>query len=356
MTEFHAADLAHYEYEGQRVPTVLYGCSKLDKATIIVSKGSKGLTHMVYLSLDDGGSDEVVEEVGSHMSHHGHLRTVYMSGFRCYNDQDHGAGILEMHLSVSTSYVSADLQFDLVVGLVRQFFYDLLVRQCVLVYDLWYCFTKLIHMLSMSTTPSLPFIIKFPRRGWWRKSSQNQNSYKIHKIHIEIPMNKGVLPATSFLPATYCSWSMLPSSSRPGQTFSRIITMGNIPNIALPSELLLGLHILRMLTCDPRHHRLVALAGVARCSGGVGRRGTVPGRSLLCCHAMIGDIFRYIAGEDEEEHADELPDKEPAFLPVERPHHAPACTVLPPQVAPGGPAPVRALMRSFNQQNGGRRR
>uniref|UniRef100_A0A8R7QYK3 Uncharacterized protein n=1 Tax=Triticum urartu TaxID=4572 RepID=A0A8R7QYK3_TRIUA len=83
---------------------------------------------------------------------------------------------------------------------------------------------------------------------------------------------------------------------------------------------------------------------------------TVPGRSLLCCHAMIGDIFRYIAGEDEEEHADELPDKEPAFLPVERPHHAPACTVLPPQVAPGGPAPVRALMRSFNQQNGGRRR
>ena len=42
---------------------------------------------MVYLNLDDGGSDEVVEEVGSHMSHHGHLRTVYMSGFRCYNDQ-----------------------------------------------------------------------------------------------------------------------------------------------------------------------------------------------------------------------------------------------------------------------------
>ncbi|XBI35376.1 hypothetical protein VPH35_121068 [Triticum aestivum] len=49
MTEFHAADLAHYEYEGQRVPTVLYGCSKLDKATIIVSKGSKGLTHVFTL-------------------------------------------------------------------------------------------------------------------------------------------------------------------------------------------------------------------------------------------------------------------------------------------------------------------
>ncbi|XBI35375.1 hypothetical protein VPH35_121067 [Triticum aestivum] len=259
-------------------------------------------SQMVYLSLDDGGSDEVVEEVGSHMSHH-----------ECSCSRAHG---------------------NTAKGRGR------------------YCFTKLIHMLSMSTTPSLPFIIKFPRRGWWRKSSQNQNSYK---IHIEIPMNKGVLPATSFLPATYCSWSMLPSSSRPGQTFSRIITMGNIPNIALPSELLLGLHILRMLTCEPRHHRLVALAGVARCSSGVERRGTVPGRSLLCCHAMIGDIFRYIAGEDEEEHADELPDEEPAFLPVEQPHHAPACTVLPPQVVPGGPAPVRALMRSFNQQNGGRR-
>lgn len=46
---------------------------------------------------------------------------------------------------------------------------------------------------------------------------------------------------------------------------------------------------------------------------------------------MIGDIFRYIVGEDE------LPDEEPAFLPVERPHHAPACTALPPQVVPGGP-------------------
>ncbi|KAM3195494.1 hypothetical protein ACQJBY_071557 [Aegilops geniculata] len=90
---------------------------------------------MVYLNLDDGGSDEVLEEEGSHMSHHGHLRTVYMSGFRCYNDQvklaycisstwkyslrvtagmfpisGHGAGILERHLSVSTSYVSAHLQ------------------------------------------------------------------------------------------------------------------------------------------------------------------------------------------------------------------------------------------------------
>nr|XP_020147255.1 uncharacterized protein LOC109732497 [Aegilops tauschii subsp. strangulata] len=52
---------------------------------------------------------------------------------------------------------------------------------------------------------------------------------------------------------------------------------------------------------------------------------TVPGRFLLCCHAMTGDIFRRIVGEDEEEHDDELPDEEPAFLPVERPHHAPAC-------------------------------
>ena len=36
---------------------------------------------MVYLNLDDGGSNEVVEAEGSHMSHHGHLRTVYMSGW-----------------------------------------------------------------------------------------------------------------------------------------------------------------------------------------------------------------------------------------------------------------------------------
>lgn len=39
---------------------------------------------MVYLSLEGGGSDEVVEEEGSHMRHHDHLKTVYMSGFRCY--------------------------------------------------------------------------------------------------------------------------------------------------------------------------------------------------------------------------------------------------------------------------------
>ncbi|XP_044422122.1 uncharacterized protein [Triticum aestivum] len=53
----------------------------------VLADGEPSSPGMVYLSLDDGGSDEVVEEVGSHMSHHGHLRTVYMSGFRCYNDQ-----------------------------------------------------------------------------------------------------------------------------------------------------------------------------------------------------------------------------------------------------------------------------
>ena len=46
----------------------------------------------------------------------------------------------------------------------------------------------------------------------------------------------------------------------------------------------------------------------------------VPGRSLLPCHGRR-HILPYIVGEDEEEHDDELPDEEPAFLPVERAHH-----------------------------------
>lgn len=40
----------------------------------------------------------------------------------------------------------------------------------------------------------------------------------------------------------------------------------------------------------------------------------VPGRSLLPCHDWR-HILPYIVGEDE--HDDELPDEEPAFLPVE---------------------------------------
>lgn len=33
---------------------------------------------MVYLNLDDGGSDEVMEEEGSHMRHHDHMRPTYI--------------------------------------------------------------------------------------------------------------------------------------------------------------------------------------------------------------------------------------------------------------------------------------
>uniref|UniRef100_N1QWP5 FBD domain-containing protein n=1 Tax=Aegilops tauschii TaxID=37682 RepID=N1QWP5_AEGTA len=94
----------------QRQPNADNGVLQLSRCFYIAPRLETLHLDMVYLNLDDGGSDEVVEEEGSHMSHHGHLRTVYMSGFRCYSDQDHGAGILERHLSVSTSYVSADLQ------------------------------------------------------------------------------------------------------------------------------------------------------------------------------------------------------------------------------------------------------
>uniref|UniRef100_M8C2Q7 FBD domain-containing protein n=1 Tax=Aegilops tauschii TaxID=37682 RepID=M8C2Q7_AEGTA len=70
-----------------RQPNADNGVLQLTRCLDIVPRLETLHLDMVYLNLDDGGSDEVVEEEGSHMSHHGHLRTVYMSGFRCYNDQ-----------------------------------------------------------------------------------------------------------------------------------------------------------------------------------------------------------------------------------------------------------------------------
>ncbi|XP_051201273.1 uncharacterized protein [Lolium perenne] len=48
MVEFHAADLAHFEYKGLEIPIVLHGCSKLEKATIMF-KGGKGLGRLFTL-------------------------------------------------------------------------------------------------------------------------------------------------------------------------------------------------------------------------------------------------------------------------------------------------------------------
>ncbi|XBI41931.1 hypothetical protein VPH35_126330 [Triticum aestivum] len=42
--EFHAVDLAHFEYRGEVIPIVLHGCSKLEKATIMFM-ATKAVTH-----------------------------------------------------------------------------------------------------------------------------------------------------------------------------------------------------------------------------------------------------------------------------------------------------------------------
>uniref|UniRef100_R7WE29 At1g61320/AtMIF1 LRR domain-containing protein n=1 Tax=Aegilops tauschii TaxID=37682 RepID=R7WE29_AEGTA len=44
MVEFHATDLAHFEYKGRVIPIVLHGCSKLEKATMKFN-GTKALAH-----------------------------------------------------------------------------------------------------------------------------------------------------------------------------------------------------------------------------------------------------------------------------------------------------------------------
>ncbi|XBI13815.1 hypothetical protein VPH35_140496 [Triticum aestivum] len=44
MVEFHATDLAHFEYKGRVIPIVLHGCSKLAKATMKFN-GTKALAH-----------------------------------------------------------------------------------------------------------------------------------------------------------------------------------------------------------------------------------------------------------------------------------------------------------------------
>ncbi|VAI81280.1 unnamed protein product [Triticum turgidum subsp. durum] len=44
MVEFHATDLAHFEYIGRVIPIVLHGCSKLEKATMKFN-GTKALAH-----------------------------------------------------------------------------------------------------------------------------------------------------------------------------------------------------------------------------------------------------------------------------------------------------------------------
>jgi hypothetical protein len=48
MVEFHAADLAHFEYKGRYIPIVLRGCSNLEKATMMF-RGSKGLGRVFTL-------------------------------------------------------------------------------------------------------------------------------------------------------------------------------------------------------------------------------------------------------------------------------------------------------------------
>ncbi|XP_037468106.1 uncharacterized protein LOC119340309 isoform X3 [Triticum dicoccoides] len=44
VVEFHAADLAHFEYKGRVIPIALHGCSKLEKATIMFVD-TKALAH-----------------------------------------------------------------------------------------------------------------------------------------------------------------------------------------------------------------------------------------------------------------------------------------------------------------------
>ncbi|XP_044429822.1 putative F-box/LRR-repeat protein At5g54820 isoform X2 [Triticum aestivum] len=44
MVEFHATDLAHFEYKGRVIPIVLNGCSKIEKATMKFN-GTKALAH-----------------------------------------------------------------------------------------------------------------------------------------------------------------------------------------------------------------------------------------------------------------------------------------------------------------------
>ncbi|KAI4969384.1 hypothetical protein ZWY2020_000298 [Hordeum vulgare] len=165
MVEFHAGNLAHFEYKGPVIPIVLHGFSKLEKATIMF-EGNKGLGHVFNdvpiilgvktlnvqarvlpfeqlekvaprphgmflhlrhmtcgltiissvpkadngvlqlacslnltpqletLHLDTAYShykvsmpDDFIEEEGPHMHRHDHLRSVYISGFRCYTAQ-----------------------------------------------------------------------------------------------------------------------------------------------------------------------------------------------------------------------------------------------------------------------------
>ncbi|CAM0908757.1 unnamed protein product [Alopecurus aequalis] len=189
MVEFHAANLAHFEYRGGVIPIVLHGCSKLEKATIKFF-GDKALGHaftvvpsilpvkilnveasiwryeqlqklssrphrmfmhlrhltchllvgdsaqdadngvlqlaccldiapqletlhldMCYLAYMDCKSNAVVEEEGSHMHRHEHLKTVYISGFRLYKAQTRlaccilaNASVLE-HLTIEPRFV-----------------------------------------------------------------------------------------------------------------------------------------------------------------------------------------------------------------------------------------------------------
>ncbi|XP_037463256.1 uncharacterized protein LOC119335190 [Triticum dicoccoides] len=160
MVEFHATDLAHFEYNGQVIPIVLHGCTKLEKATIKFN-GTQALAHaftavpsilpvktlnvqafipkyaqlqklptrqqgmflhlrhmtcqLIVNSNDPNGDNEVLqlancldvapelETLELHMlcaipsgfssgevvvmRCHDHLKTVFMSGFRCYKAQ-----------------------------------------------------------------------------------------------------------------------------------------------------------------------------------------------------------------------------------------------------------------------------
>uniref|UniRef100_M8C5X4 Uncharacterized protein n=1 Tax=Aegilops tauschii TaxID=37682 RepID=M8C5X4_AEGTA len=104
--EFHAVDLAHFEYRGEVISIVLHGCSKLEKATIMFM-ATKAVTHtftavpsilpvkilhmqaviskypqMFYMISSGVSSAEVAG-----MRRHDHLKTVFMSGFRCYKAQ-----------------------------------------------------------------------------------------------------------------------------------------------------------------------------------------------------------------------------------------------------------------------------
>jgi hypothetical protein len=48
MIDFHAADLAHFEYKGRNIPIGHHGCSNLEKATMMF-RGSKGLGRVFTL-------------------------------------------------------------------------------------------------------------------------------------------------------------------------------------------------------------------------------------------------------------------------------------------------------------------